>query len=1462
MDLNALTDSMDLKVRELLKEVQLDYSPSFTKLVDDTVSAIKEAIDEIPEDLKITADVAPGFVRDIGADKVEFNFKKPKSIEIGGSYAIKCIAKPHIYVDLFVQLPKKCFHQKDYLNYRYHAKRCLYLCIIKKHLTSSSLVRKVDWSTLQNEARKPVLIVYPAVNFVEAPGFLVRIIPVATSLFCISKLNLERNNLRAKHQGGTPTPMYNTSILEDMFIEDTAKFVKKTFLGWKELREALILLKVWARQRTSIYVHDCLSGFLLSVILSYLANRNQIKNSMGTMQIFRVTLSFIAKSTFWKNGLYFQLAKENALLEEKQKYKETFPVVICDQYANVNLAFRMTSFGFSELQNESALTLRCFEECREGGFEEIFMTRIDFPAKYDHCIRLNLKGNKEVYASGICLDNECWRLYEHKVHNVLTQGMGNRVKSVRVIWRNMPSECNIENGFSIFNSEPLLIGVSLSSLEIAFSVVDIGPNAEYKEQALKFRKFWGEKAELRRFKDGKIAESTVWECKQWERHLILKRIAEFVLFRHLSLSKENITYIVDQLDFSLVHGVGDPISSFGSLLSAFEILSKHLRLIQDIPLKISAVQPLDSAFRFTSVFPPEPHPLANKKGGVLRLPKFTPFCIQPLEVMLQLEGSGNWPMDDVAIEKTKSAFLLRIGESLQKNWGMICTATEDNVDVFFSGYAFRLKILHERGLNLLRKENENYQVKRVSSTDKELFFRSQHSGMINGLQGRYPIYSPVVRLAKRWIASHMFSTCLVEEAIELLVAFIFLKPLPYNAPSSRLTGFLRFLELLSDYNWTFSPLIVDINKDLHPSDEKEINDHFMRSRKAYQASGQNLDSAMFLSTAYDKSSEAWTRFSPNSSELKRLVAYARSSARLMTRLILEDHMDSYRWECLYRTPLNNFDAVILLHRDKLPYPQRLLFPSELNQGIHVAQGNASKVFHPFLLPGDLKQSSEELRNKLMINFDPLRCYIGDLEKEYSNAFKIWYDSLGGDAVGLTWGTCSKKRGREEETEEVKDHHVNMLRGAGEMGKGFVRSIYCLKAPRLAIVPASVLPVVKILLLPLLLYSFLAAFFAAKTPKEFSKTLRELSQEYYQMASTMIFMDCSSSTTTRCLLPLTRCPLRRTIHGMGSQRWLIGPPNHSSCRTLTLRSSASPSPLVNATLTTESSAKVIDGKYVAKTIREEIAAEVSRMKDAIGIVPGLAVIIVGDRKDSASYVRQKRKACDTAGINSFEVRMDENSTEQEVLKFISDFNDDPSVHGILVQLPLPSHMNVQNILNAVCIEKDVDGFHPLNIGRLAMRDREPLFVPCTPKGCIELLHRYDIGIRGKRAVVIGRSNIVGMPAALLLQREDATVSVVHSRTKNPEELTKQADIVIAAIGKANMVRGSWIKDGAVVIDVGINPVEDAKSPRGYSLVGDVCYDEVSKIASAITPVPGGVGPMTVAMLLSNTLIAAQRTHNFE
>ena len=288
------------------------------------------------------------------------------------------------------------------------------------------------------------------------------------------------------------------------------------------------------------------------------------------------------------------------------------------------------------------------------------------------------------------------------------------------------------------------------------------------------------------------------------------------------------------------------------------------------------------------------------------------------------------------------------------------------------------------------------------------------------------------------------------------------------------------------------------------------------------------------------------------------------------------------------------------------------------------------------------------------------------------------------------------------------------------------------------------------------------------------------------------------------------------------------------------------------------AKIIDGKAIAAELREDVAKGVKELIAAGGTQPGLATVLVGDNPASHTYVRMKRKACAKAGIESFHHELPDDASQEEVEKLIQTLNADPKVHGILVQLPLPAGLDEEQILRTISIEKDVDGFHPVNIGRLAQKGREPLFVPCTPAGCMILLEKAGAQIEGANAVVVGRSNIVGMPAALLLVKANATTTICHSRTKDLPAVCREADILIAAIGRAEMIRGDWIKPGAYVIDVGMNRVDDPSRERGYRLTGDVAFDEAMEVAAAITPVPGGVGPMTIAGLLANTLRSAQRT----
>ena len=286
------------------------------------------------------------------------------------------------------------------------------------------------------------------------------------------------------------------------------------------------------------------------------------------------------------------------------------------------------------------------------------------------------------------------------------------------------------------------------------------------------------------------------------------------------------------------------------------------------------------------------------------------------------------------------------------------------------------------------------------------------------------------------------------------------------------------------------------------------------------------------------------------------------------------------------------------------------------------------------------------------------------------------------------------------------------------------------------------------------------------------------------------------------------------------------------------------------------AAIIDGKAIAEKVRQEVRQAVARMKEDHGYTPGLATVLVGENPASATYVRSKRKTCEELGIRSIGHELPADATQQQVEKLVAELSANPNVNGILVQLPLPKHLDEEAVLNTISIEKDVDGFHPVNIGRLAMKGRDPLFIPCTPYGCIVLLEESGIPLRGADAVVVGRSNIVGLPVAMLLQKRDATVTICHSRTRNLADRIRQADIVIAAIGQMEMITGDMIKPGAAVIDVGINQKADPTAKRGYRLVGDVDFESAKEVAGAITPVPGGVGPMTIAMLMKNTLRAAE------
>ena len=278
--------------------------------------------------------------------------------------------------------------------------------------------------------------------------------------------------------------------------------------------------------------------------------------------------------------------------------------------------------------------------------------------------------------------------------------------------------------------------------------------------------------------------------------------------------------------------------------------------------------------------------------------------------------------------------------------------------------------------------------------------------------------------------------------------------------------------------------------------------------------------------------------------------------------------------------------------------------------------------------------------------------------------------------------------------------------------------------------------------------------------------------------------------------------------------------------------------------------ILNGKEISNNLKLELKEIIKKNN----IKPGLGIILVGNRPDSQIYVNMKKKACDKVGITNIDVHLDENITEENLILEVEKMNKNKDIHGILIQLPLPKHINEQNVLSKVRLEKDVDGFHVQNIGSLALNNLDNCFAPCTPCGVIELIKRYNIKIAGKHVVILGRSKIVGLPLSLLFLHNDATISICHSKTTNLKDITKHADILVVACGKPNFIDSSYIKSGVTIIDIGINKIDDETIEKGYRIVGDVDFEGVKEKASLITPVPGGVGPMTIAMLMAQTVKA--------
>lgn len=1015
--------AFEAEVSELLKEVRVDYEK--VTVIQGAIEALRALLKALPEEDQFEPDEATSaFVASLGvpAGKARLPIRRPAVVEAVGSFPLHTVAKPVQNVDVSIEIPKACFLEKDFLNHRYYAKRALYLAAVARHLASSRAFLKLEWAFLAGEARKPILVLTPAPSATGATTrFVIRLLPaIGANTFDVAKLGPGRGNVRSatsKAGQALATPRYNVGVLEDATRGDAARFLGACCAACPPLRDAILLLKVWARQRGLHERTDGVSGFLLSLLAAHSSTDRggrRITAQMAPSQIFRVALDLLGRGAL-EGGIFLQQEDGTPCAlsgPARSAMERAFEVVVCDGLGRLNLAARVTRSAVAELREHAKATLAALAEGRPGAFEAAFMAPADFAATFDYHIRVEAGGGASPAPPrdggggaapppplGPPLDRDTWHARAARVKELLARALGERARLVTLVDDGGSSApaANLHTGMETLLARPIFIGVLLAEPEVAFRMADIGPSADNKAEARKFRAFWGEKSELRRFKDGSIAETAVWECPPHERHLIIPRIVEHILGRHLAVPAAGVRVDGGQLDW--IHaeeGVTDPTAPAAKLQAAMDSLSTRLRSLRDLPLPVVGVQPLSAALRGTAVYPPQPHPLAME-GPVAGMSPPVAACLEPVEVALQLEGSGKWPVDPEAVEATKLAFLLKIARSLEAQHGTPYVPSRGAVDVFVGGFAFRLLVAYEGPAAPAGARRRPP----GGAPERDLAMRARHANFIHALVGLHPNVGVVARLAKQWVSCHLFSGQLQEEAVELLVASLFTNPHPSAVPRTRTTGLLRFLRLLGRHDWALSPLIVDVNGDLKVQDVRAIQARFDALREQRPGpDGVEGGPPMFVATPHDWEGATWTRRSPSAAGLKRMAAYARSSAELLACLI--SGRGDASWQSLFCTPLQLHDVVLLLKHQALPFPQRVHFPARHILRLAPAREEGGGCQLAEVPREALRGGPGAAREALLVGFDPTLLFVGELKARFGAVADVSFSAHGGDAVALTW----------------------------------------------------------------------------------------------------------------------------------------------------------------------------------------------------------------------------------------------------------------------------------------------------------------------------------------------------------------------------------------------------------------------------------------------------------------------------
>ncbi|KAJ5930743.1 hypothetical protein N7466_006236 [Penicillium verhagenii] len=913
-----------LQMDELLTGLRPNYGKQISKS-QDALHKLKNTIEGLPDresksvsdaekELRTASDIVIPWPEPRPAKDAKYtvSYAKPANINVVGSAVLKTGAKTTDSrpIDLAVTMPNSIFQEKDYVNYRYFHKRAYYVACLAAGIQGpmNDLGFEVKFGFQDGDSLRPLILLEPRSTSKgdPTPQPQIRILTaIEPSLFPITRTLPIRSNVRQgskdQSEAGESTPYYNASLRSEAAVSLYHKFLHSTAQKCESFRDACILGRTWLQQRglQTSFQNGGFGGFEWAALVSLLfegggpSGQPILLRSYSSYQIFKATIQFLAGRDLTTPLLLF--ASDVAVPNGGP--------VLYDGRRGLNILYKMTTWSYAALRHEASITLKMLNESREDNFDRVFIVKVDEPAlRFDRLISFPKAFNGDTVRA---------LREQNALYTTLSKALGDRVKLISFASQNAESWSTRAKALTKKASHNLSVGLLLDADNVG-RVVDHGPAAEEKEEAASFREFWGDKSELRRFKDGSILESLVWSDQPSEDSIVLQ-ILTYVLQRHFQITEDDFSFTGDEYDDILLEE-GDGILAyssqpFQSIKEAFSDLERSIGNMEEVPLTIRHLAPASPLLRYTAL-------RVQTSGGAQ----------EPADIVLQFESSSRWPDDFAAIQMTKAAFLLKIGDSLESSGAASsCRVGLENetskvlnnvyLDISHtSGFIFRLRIHHDREQTLLERQlkdksinpREREEIAYALFTYKRTFVQAPRlTQALRSLCTRLPLLSPTIRLVKFWFSSHLFSGQICDELIELLTIRAFTQPYPWDCPSSVMTGFLRTLHFLSRWDWQQEPFIVDLSGDLGPEITETIRTRFTAWR--------NIDPAMntvalFVASDLDTDGVTWTQYEmPSKVVAGRMSALAKAAVGLLRK-----EGDDLDVSDLFQTSLSPYDFVLNL----------------------------------------------------------------------------------------------------------------------------------------------------------------------------------------------------------------------------------------------------------------------------------------------------------------------------------------------------------------------------------------------------------------------------------------------------------------------------------------------------------------------------------------------------------------------